>query len=141
MKFFATALLFAATAMALPGHGGSSSEVSPSSDNEVKNAVNQCANTGDMKCCNKVNQNKDVTQNNVGLLSNVLGAVGNEGLGLGEGCESLNIPVNVIGAAGLTDFLKKNCQQEVACCQNSNSQANNNLVGVALPCVSFGSLL
>ncbi|CAG7920233.1 unnamed protein product [Penicillium olsonii] len=141
MKFFVPALLLAATAMALPGHPGSSNEVSPSSDNQVKNVVNQCANTGDVKCCNKVNKNEDVTQNNVGLLSNVLGAIGSEGLGLGQGCTSLNIPVNVIGAAGLTDFLKKNCQQEVACCQNSNSQANNNLVGVALPCVSFGSLL
>jgi hypothetical protein len=29
----------------------------------------------------------------------------------------------VLGAAGLTDFLKKNCQQNVACCQDSNSEA------------------
>ncbi|CAG8082722.1 unnamed protein product [Penicillium salamii] len=136
MKFFIPAILLAATAMALPGHPGSSNEVSPSSDNEVENAVNQCGNSGDLKCCNNVDKTGDVT--NAGLLSNVLGG---HGLGLGDGCSSLNIPVNVIGAAGLTDFLKSNCKQQVACCQNSNSQANNNLVGVALPCISFGSLL
>lgn len=93
MKFFVPALLLAASAMALPGHVDNT-EVSPSSDNKVANAINQCGNGPKMQCCNKVNKNEGVTQNNVGLLSNVLGAVGNEGLGLGEGCESLNIPVN-----------------------------------------------
>jgi hypothetical protein len=29
----------------------------------------------------------------------------------------------VLGAAGLTDFLKKNCQQNVACCQDTSSEA------------------
>ncbi|KAJ5552044.1 Hydrophobin [Penicillium sp. DV-2018c] len=139
MKFFVPAFLLAATAMALPGSG--SHGVAPQSENEVENAVNQCGNGAQMSCCNKINKNEGVTQNNIGVLSNVLGAIGSEGLGLGQGCTQLDIPVSVIGAAGLTDFLKKNCQQNVACCQNSNSQANGNLVGVALPCVSLGGLL
>ncbi|KAJ5800654.1 fungal hydrophobin [Penicillium psychrosexuale] len=137
MKFFVPAFLFAATAMALPGSGHAASH----SDNEVENAVNQCGNGAQMSCCNTIHKNKNITQHNVGVLSNVLGAVGSEGLGLGQGCSQLNIPVSVLGAAGLTDFLKKNCQQNVACCQNSSSEANNNLVGIAAPCVSFGSLL
>jgi hypothetical protein len=29
----------------------------------------------------------------------------------------------VLGAAGLTDFLKKNCQQNVACCQGNSAEA------------------
>ncbi|KAJ5779913.1 Hydrophobin [Penicillium paradoxum] len=140
MKFFIPAFLFAATAMALPG-SGSAAGVAPLSENEVENAVNKCGDGAQMSCCNKINKNEGVTQNNIGVLSNVLGAIGSEGLGVGQGCTQLDIPVSVLGAAGLTDFLKKNCQQNIACCQNSNSQANGNLVGVALPCVSFGGLL
>ncbi|KAJ5970096.1 Hydrophobin [Penicillium vulpinum] len=140
MKFFVPAFLFAATAMAMPGLG-SPAGVAPESDNKVQNAVNQCGNGAKMSCCNKINHNEGISQNNVGVLSNVLGAIGSEGLGIGQGCTQLDIPVSVIGAAGLTDFLKKNCQQNIACCQNSNSQANGNLVGVAVPCVSFGGLL
>ncbi|OQE20127.1 hypothetical protein PENFLA_c017G07489 [Penicillium flavigenum] len=140
MKFFVPAFLFAATAMALPG-SGSAAGVAPQSSNEVEHAVNQCGNGAQMSCCNKINKNEGVSQNNIGVLSNVLGIIGGDGLGLGQGCTQLDIPVSVLGAAGLTDFLKKNCQQAVGCCQNSNSQANGNLVGVAAPCVSFGSLL
>lgn len=103
--------------------------------------MNKCGDGAKMSCCNKINKSEGISQNNIGVLSNVLGAIGSEGLGLGQGCTQLDIPVSVLGAAGLTDFLKKNCQQNVACCQNSNSQANGNVVGVAAPCVSFGSLL
>ncbi|KAJ5851282.1 Hydrophobin [Penicillium soppii] len=138
MKFFIPAVLFAATAMALPGHGG---PIGQASDNKVEDAVAKCGNGAEVSCCNKVTKTEGVSQNNVGVLSNVLGAVGSEGLGLGQGCTQLDIPVSVLGAAGLTDFLKKNCQQQIACCQNTNSQANGNLVGVAVPCVSFGGLL
>ncbi|KAJ6078273.1 hypothetical protein N7467_008026 [Penicillium canescens] len=135
MKFFIPTVLLAATAMALP------SANSNVSDNKVKDAVNKCGNEAKMSCCNKINKNEGVSQNNIGVLSNVLGAIGSDGLGIGQGCTQLDIPVSVLGAAGLTDFLKKNCQQNIACCQDTSSEANHNLVGVALPCVSFGSLL
>ncbi|KAJ5826476.1 Hydrophobin [Penicillium robsamsonii] len=140
MKFFVPAFLFAATAMAMPGSGAAAG-VTPESENEIKNAVNQCGNGAKMSCCNKVNHNEGISQNNIGALANVLGAIGSEGLGIGQGCTQLDIPVNVLSVVGLSDFLKKNCQQNIACCQNSNSQATGNLVGVAAPCVSFGSLL
>ncbi|KAJ5311897.1 hypothetical protein PENANT_c022G01968 [Penicillium antarcticum] len=133
MKFFIPTVLLAATAMAMPS--------APLGGNKLENAVNQCGNGAKMSCCNKINKNEGVTQNNVGVLSNVLGAIGSDGLGIGQGCTQLDIPVSVLGAAGLTDFLKKNCQQNVACCQDTSSEANGNLVGVALPCVSFGGLL
>ncbi|EKV18860.1 Hydrophobin [Penicillium digitatum] len=139
MKFFLPAFHFAATAMALPS-SGSAAGITPHS-NEVEDAVNKCGDGAHMSCCNKINKNEGISQNNIGVLSNVLGAIGSEGLGLGQGCTQLDIPVSVLGAAGLTDFLKKNCQQSVACCQNFNSQANDNLVGIAAPCVSFGDLL
>ncbi|KAJ5998153.1 hypothetical protein N7499_005468 [Penicillium canescens] len=135
MKFFIPAVLLAATAMALP------SANSNVSDNKVKDAVNKCGNDAQMSCCNKINKNEGVSQNNIGVLSNVLGAIGSDGLGIGQGCTQLDIPVSVLGAAGLTDFLKKNCQQNIACCQDTSSEAHHNLVGVAAPCVSFGSLL
>jgi hypothetical protein len=40
--------------------------------------------------------------------------------------DKLEIEANediVLGAAGLTDFLKKNCQQNIACCQDTSSEA------------------
>jgi hypothetical protein len=91
MKFFITAVLLAATAMALPGHPGSAA--GQSSDNKVEDAVSKCGNGAQMSCCNKINKNQGVSQNNIGVLSNVLGAIGSEGLGLGQGCTQLNIPV------------------------------------------------
>lgn len=93
MKFFIPTLVLAATAMALPG-SGSPAGVAPHSENEVENAVNQCGNGAQMSCCNKINKNENVSQNNIGVLSNVLGAIGSEGLGLGQGCTQLDIPVS-----------------------------------------------
>jgi len=92
MKFFIPAVLFAATAMALPGHGGSAA--GQASDNKVEDAVAKCGNDAQMSCCNKINKNQGVSQNNIGVLSNVLGAIGSEGLGLGQGCTQLDIPVS-----------------------------------------------
>lgn len=92
MKFFVPAFLFAATAMALPGSGPAG--VAPSSDNKVADAVNKCGDGAKMSCCNKINKNEGVSQNNIGVLSNVLGAIGSEGLGVGQGCTQLDIPVS-----------------------------------------------
>lgn len=93
MKFFVPAFLFAATAMALPG-SGSAAGVAPLSENEVEHAVNQCGNGAEMSCCNKINKNQGVSQNNIGVLSNVLGAIGSDGLGIGQGCTQLDIPIS-----------------------------------------------
>jgi hypothetical protein len=88
MKFFIPTVLLAATAMALPSTNGIIS------DNKVKDAVSKCGNDAKMTCCNKINKNEGVSQNNVGVLSNVLGAIGSEGLGIGQGCTQLDIPVS-----------------------------------------------
>lgn len=93
MKFFVPAFLFAATAMALPG-SGSAAGVAPHSSNEVEDAVNKCGDGAKMSCCNKINKSEGISQNNIGVLSNVLGAIGSEGLGLGQGCTQLDIPVS-----------------------------------------------
>lgn len=93
MKFFVPAFLFAATAMALPG-SGSAAGVAPHSNNEVEDAVNKCGDGAHMSCCNKINKNEGISQNNIGVLSNVLGAIGSEGLGLGQGCTQLDIPIS-----------------------------------------------
>jgi hypothetical protein len=74
-------------AMALPS-SGSAAGITPHS-NEVEDAVNKCGDGAHMSCCNKINKNEGISQNNIGVLSNVLGAIGSEGLGLGQGCTQL----------------------------------------------------
>jgi hypothetical protein len=64
------------------------------SDNELKDTVNKCGTGAEMSCCNKINKNQGVSQNNIGVLSNVLGAIGSDGLGIGQGCTQLDIPVS-----------------------------------------------
>jgi hypothetical protein len=91
MKFFIPAVLLAATAVALPGAPSASNVLS---DNELKDTVNKCGNEAQMSCCNKINKNQGVSQNNIGVLSNVLGAIGSDGLGIGQGCTQLDIPVS-----------------------------------------------
>lgn len=98
MKFFATALLFAATAMALPGapSGGNGAEYPLSRDVTFQEANAKCGNDAVVSCCNKKSTTGDVTTLNQGVLANVLGSAlgggpGGDGLGLFNGCNDLNL--------------------------------------------------
>ncbi|OOQ82796.1 Rodlet protein [Penicillium brasilianum] len=150
MKFFATALLFAATAMALPGapSGGNGAEYPLSRDVTFQEANAKCGNDAVVSCCNKKSTTGDVTTLNQGVLANVLGSAlgggpGGDGLGLFNGCNDLNLNVPVLNLVPVNaqDLVNKKCQQSIACCQNTRSEANGDLVGVALPCVALGSLI
>ena len=48
--------------------------------------------------------------------------------------------VNII-AIGVQDLLNQKCKQNIACCQDSPSSADNDLIGLGLPCIALGSIL
>ncbi|KAJ6031641.1 conidial hydrophobin Hyp1/RodA [Penicillium herquei] len=173
MKFFATAVLFAATAMALPGAlgngngnnnpvgsalgsgngngdgNGSNNPVSsyPIGDKTtLQQAQNTCGNDAQVSCCDTATYTHDITNNAVGPLAGVLqsalsGGPGSEGLGLFGQCSDLSASAAVLGAAGLNQLINQKCKQNIACCQGNSANANNDLVGVAVPCVALGSLI
>lgn len=96
MQFFATALLFAATAMALPSGEGHGVEFPLSKDVTFENAQAKCGNDAVVSCCNKKTVTGSVTDVNTGLLPGVLqnavgGGPGSDGLGLFNGCNDLNL--------------------------------------------------
>ncbi|KAJ5100100.1 conidial hydrophobin Hyp1/RodA [Penicillium argentinense] len=157
MKFFATALVLAATAMALPHDGGSGDSAGSGNSNvqfpignkyTVEQAQAKCGNDAKVSCCNKATYTHDITTANTGPLAGVLGTAlgggpGGDGLGLFGQCNdiSANVPVlNVVGG-GVDQLINQKCKQNIACCQNTDSNAEGNVVGVAVPCVALGSLL
>ncbi|KAF3398175.1 Rodlet protein [Penicillium rolfsii] len=150
MKFFATALLFAATALALPSSDcATCKETKPvPQDFTFEQADAKCGNDAVVSCCNKQIAAGPSSVENYGVLNGVLtnalgGGPGGEGLGLFNGCNDLNLNVPVLNLVPLNaqDLVNKKCQQNIACCQNTRSEANGDLVGVALPCVALGSLI
>ncbi|KAJ5614848.1 conidial hydrophobin Hyp1/RodA [Penicillium herquei] len=162
MKFFATALLFAATAMALPqalgdGNGsnnpvgnalgnGSGNKFPIGDKTTLQQAQNTCGNDAQVSCCDTATYTHDITDNAVGPLAGVLqsalnGGPGSEGLGLFGQCSDLSASAAVLGAAGLNQLINQKCKQNIACCQGNSANANNDLVGVAAPCVALGSLI
>lgn len=101
MKFFATALLFAATVVALPqpgdGNGGSGNnnvKYPVGNKTTLKQAQNKCGNDAKVSCCNEATYTKDVTNNAdgplAGVLQSALGA-GSGGLGLFGQCNDLSL--------------------------------------------------
>ncbi|KAJ5490718.1 Hydrophobin [Penicillium diatomitis] len=153
MKFIATALLFAAATLAMPSapcdkDGKHSDGSSDDSSNNItyEQASAKCGNDAVVSCCNKETVTGSVTSVNNGLLAGVLsnaiaGGPGSDGLGLFNGCSDLSLGVPVASLLSAQNILNKKCQQSIACCQNSRSEANGDLVGVALPCVALGSLI
>jgi hypothetical protein len=148
MQFITTALLFAATAMALPSGEGHGVEFPLSKDVTFENAQAKCGNDAVVSCCNKKTVTGSVTDVNTGLLPGVLqnavgGGPGSDGLGLFNGCNDLNLNVPVLNLVPVNaqDLVNKKCSQNIACCQNTRSEANGDLVGVALPCVALSSLV
>ena len=103
MKFFASALLFAATVLALPSascdKGTDSGEVaSPPKTQDItyEQASAKCGNDAVVSCCNKQTVSGSVTNVNNGLLAGVLsnaiaGGPGSDGLGLFDGCSDLSL--------------------------------------------------
>ncbi|KAL4926056.1 hydrophobin family protein [Aspergillus undulatus] len=155
MKFtIATAVAaFAATVAALPpvvdsqaagngvGNKGNSNVKFPVPDDiTVKQGSDKCGDQAQLACCNKATYAGDTTDVSDGILAGALSGLigagsGAEGLGLFDGCSKLDV-IPIIG-----DFLNQKCKQNIACCQNSGSNANGDLIGVGLPCVALGSIL
>ncbi|CAL5867114.1 uncharacterized protein PFLUO_LOCUS1326 [Penicillium psychrofluorescens] len=151
MQFFTTVLCLAATAVALPGSGNG---VGNAGNGNVKFPIspqttlaqgnNACGNDAKLSCCNKATYTHDINTANTGPLAGVLanalgGGPGGDGLGLFGQCQDLG--VNAVDIVGLNQLIDQKCKQNIACCQNSPSTSNNNLVGVAVPCVALGSIL
>lgn len=102
MKFFASAILFAATAMALPQPG----EGVPAAGNNgvqfpvgnqytLGQAQAKCGNDAKVSCCNKATYTHDINTANIGPLAGVLqtalgGGPGGDGLGLFGQCNDIS---------------------------------------------------
>ncbi|KAL2866254.1 hydrophobin family protein [Aspergillus lucknowensis] len=157
MKFSiaAAVVAFAASVAALPpatggqyagngvGNKGNSNVRFPVPDDvTVKQASDKCGDQAQLSCCNKAVYAGDSTAVDEGILagtlSNLLGAgSGAEGLGLFEQCSKLNVAAII----GITDLINQQCKQNIACCQNSGTSADGDLIGVALPCIALGSII
>ncbi|KAJ5573485.1 uncharacterized protein N7459_007912 [Penicillium hispanicum] len=162
MKFTLSAVLgLAATVAALPpqepsaGGAGNANGVAnkgntnvrfPVPDNlTVKQAQAKCGDQAQLSCCNKATYAGDTTDVNSGplggALSNLIGAgSGADGLGLFDQCSKLDLQVPIIGIP-IQDIVNQKCKQNIACCQNSPSSANSDLIGVGLPCIALGSII
>ncbi|KAI9932326.1 hypothetical protein ASPWEDRAFT_39784 [Aspergillus wentii DTO 134E9] len=144
MKFFTIAAL-AATVAALPSpqvNNNDSVRFPVGNDVDVHQAQAKCGDQAKLSCCNKASYSGDTTAVNNGLLSGVLsgllGAGGSsEGLGLFDQCSELS----VTALLGLNNLVNQQCKQNIACCQNSESNANGGLINVAVPCIALGSIL
>ncbi|OOF98329.1 hypothetical protein ASPCADRAFT_205575 [Aspergillus carbonarius ITEM 5010] len=110
----------------------------------VSQGQDTCGDQATLSCCNKATYAGDTTTYNdgiaSGLLGNLLGAgSGSEGIGLADQCSKVDI--EALTLVGLNDLLNTQCEQNVACCQDSDSSADGSVIGLALPCIALGSLL
>lgn len=126
MKFSLATVVFAfaASVAALPG--GADKHFPVPDDMTVEQASAKCGDKAQLSCCNKATYAGDTTNMNSGLLGGALssligGGSGSEGLGLFDQCSKLNIPV--VNLVPVGDLLNKKCQQNIACCQQSDSDA------------------
>ncbi|KAJ5562460.1 hypothetical protein N7535_003086 [Penicillium sp. DV-2018c] len=164
MQFSLTAIVLglAATAYALPpggpsagGEGNANGIANKGNTNikfpvpenmTVKQAQAKCGDQAQLSCCNKATYAGDTTDVNsamlAGTLSNLIGSgSGASGLGLFDQCSKLDLQIPLLIAVPVQDLINQKCKQNIACCQNSPSSANSNLVGLGLPCVALGSIL
>ncbi|KAJ5906965.1 Hydrophobin [Penicillium subrubescens] len=112
----------------------------------VKEAQSKCGDQAQLSCCNKATYAGDTTDVNSslgsGLLSNLIGSgSGADGVGIFDQCSKLDAQVPIAIAVSLQDLINQRCKQNIACCANSPSDASNDLVGAALPCIALGSIL
>ncbi|KAJ5381864.1 uncharacterized protein N7496_004292 [Penicillium cataractarum] len=163
MQFALSALLgLAATVAALPpvapaaGGVGNANGVANKGNTQVRFAVPdnmtvkqaqaKCGDQAQLSCCNKATYAGDTTDVNSGILggtlSNLVGSgSGSDGLGLFDQCSKLDLQIPVLIGVPLQDLVNQKCKQNIACCQNSPSSANSDLIGLGLPCVALGSIL
>ncbi|KAF7123001.1 hypothetical protein CNMCM5793_001177 [Aspergillus hiratsukae] len=159
MKFTLSAavLAFAVSVAALPqrdanaagngvGNKGNANVRFPVPDDmTIKQATEKCGDQAQLSCCNKATWAGDVTDIDQGILAGTLknligGGSGTEGLGLFNQCSKLDLQVAVL-AIPIQDLVNQKCKQNIACCQNSPSDASDSLVGLGLPCIALGSIL
>ncbi|PYI04301.1 fungal hydrophobin [Aspergillus sclerotiicarbonarius CBS 121057] len=146
MRFTAIALALASVAIAQPSartaRGG---PLFPAPHGmTVSQGQESCGDGASLSCCNKATYAGDTTNDNSGLLSGLLGNLlgagsGSEGIGLADQCSKVDL--EALDLLGLNDLLNTQCEQNVACCQDSGASADGSLIGVALPCIALGSLL
>ncbi|KAJ9270060.1 fungal hydrophobin [Paecilomyces variotii] len=110
----------------------------------VQQGQTVCGENTVLSCCNKATYSGGTTNIDSGILGGLLsgligGGSGSEGLGLFDQCSKLPLDLNIIGV-GVQDSLDSQCKQNVACCQNSPSEATG-LIALGLPCIALGSLL
>ncbi|KAI1964008.1 hypothetical protein LOZ58_001869 [Ophidiomyces ophidiicola] len=151
MKFFTAASFFALAtiAAAAPGTGygaaPSSPKGAPSSPKgappspKSNQIMAQCGNQN-LSCCNKEINKVDAkgVDSDFGVLTGIAKNINLENLSIFDQCSKLDIGLGIIGA-GLTDILNQKCKQTVACCQQTESNANG-LVAVAVPCIPINAL-
>ncbi|CAI7626737.1 unnamed protein product [Penicillium glandicola] len=164
MQFSLSAIVLglAATAYALPGSpaaaggAGAGNGVANKGNTDVRFAVPdnmtvkqaqaKCGDQAQLSCCNKAVYAGDTTDINSGILggtlSNLIGSgSGASGLGLFDQCSKLDLSVAAVIGVPIQDLINQKCKQNIACCQNSPSSANSDLIGLGLPCVALGSIL
>ncbi|KAJ5196883.1 fungal hydrophobin [Penicillium cf. viridicatum] len=162
MQFSISAIVLglAATVYALPppsaGGAGSGNGVGNKGNTDVRFAVPdnmtvkqaqaKCGDQAQLSCCNKAVYAGDTTDINSGILggtlSNLIGSgSGASGLGLFDQCSKLDLQIPVLIGIPIQDLINQKCKQNIACCQNSPSSANSDLIGLGLPCVALGSIL
>ncbi|KAJ5381747.1 Hydrophobin [Penicillium cataractarum] len=112
----------------------------------VQEAQSKCGDQAQLSCCNKATYAGDTTDVNSslgsGLLSNLIGSgSGAEGAGIFDQCSKLDAAVPIAIGVSVQDLLNQKCKQNIACCANSPSDASNDLIGAALPCIALGSIL
>ncbi|GFF51398.1 hydrophobin [Aspergillus udagawae] len=128
------------------GNKGNANVRFPVPDNmTVKQATEKCGDQAQLSCCNKATWAGDVTDVDEGILAGTLknligGGSGSEGLGLFDQCSKLDLQVAIL-AIPIQDLVNQQCKQNIACCQNSPSDASGSLIGLGLPCIALGSIL
>ncbi|RHZ68971.1 hypothetical protein CDV55_106578 [Aspergillus turcosus] len=159
MKFTLSAavLAFAVSVAALPQHdanaagngvgnkGNANVRFPVPDDMTIKQATEKCGDQAQLSCCNKATYAGDVTDIDEGILAGTLknligGGSGSEGLGLFDQCSKLDLQVAIL-AIPIQDLVNQKCKQNIACCQNSPSDASDSLIGLGLPCIALGSIL
>ncbi|GKZ31495.1 hypothetical protein AbraIFM66950_012162 [Aspergillus brasiliensis] len=145
MKFTAAAALaLASVVVAQPSvRGRGVTHIPAPAGMTVSDGADSCGNNAKLSCCNKATYAGDSTNVDSGflsgLLSNLVGAgSGSQGLGLADDCSPLDL--QALDLIGLQDLLNNQCTQTAACCQNSGSDVEDNVIGLGLPCIALGSL-
>ncbi|KAK5988587.1 Rodlet protein [Cladobotryum mycophilum] len=138
MKSVATMAVLIASVAAAPKIGASTN--SPRDGVTVGQAIDACGNNLQLNCCNKVDNSVDIDNNSDvfgGLIGSLGGALNHDDIGLFDQCSSLSLSALI----GVSSLLNNHCKQNVACCQNSPSNAVGGLINIALPCIAIGGIL